>query len=158
MGLNALEVVGWAVKPHYDPKTKNLEYGIKLRSGDGENVNYHLRMLGRRGVMDAALITSPANLNKDLADFRSANANFAYVQGEDYASYRDGDKVSEYGLAALVTGGAAAAALKGGLLKGVIAFFAAFWKFILIGVVAAFAAVRRFFFRGDDRDAESSEY
>ena len=36
------------------------------------------------------------------------------------AAYKDGDKVSEYGLAALVTGGAAAAVAKTGLFKGLL--------------------------------------
>ncbi len=144
-GLDPLSVIGWAVPPHYDPATHNLEYGVTLGSPQGNNINYHLRMLGRRGVMDAALITSPEYLKEDLADFRSANASFAYSKDEDYASYKDGDKISEYGLAALVTGGAAAAVLKGGLLKGLLAGLAAFWKLIAVGVVAFFASFKRFF-------------
>jgi uncharacterized membrane-anchored protein len=146
-GLGPLTVIGWAVPPHYDPSTHNLEYGVTLGSSDGSNVNYHLRMLGRRGVMDATLITSPGTLNSDLAQFRKANTGFAYTPDESYAAYKDGDKVSEYGLAALVTGGAAAAALKGGLLKGLLAGLAAFWKLIAVGVVAFLGAFRRFFSR-----------
>lgn len=149
-GLGPLTVIGWAVPPHYDPTTHNLEYGVTLGSGGTSNVNYHLRMLGRRGVMDATLITSPEYLKEDLADFRAANRTFAFNAEEGYGAYKEGDKVSEYGLAALVTGGAAAAALKGGLLKGVFAALAAFWKVIAVGVAAFFAAIRRFFKKGED--------
>jgi uncharacterized membrane-anchored protein len=144
-GLPALNITGWAVPPHYDPASHNLEYGVTLASQGSTNINYHMRMLGRRGVMDAALVTSQQYLQADLAEFRAANAGFGYNKGEDYASYKEGDKVSEYGLAALVTGGVAAAALKGGLLKGLLAGLAAFWKLIAVGVVAGFAAIRRFF-------------
>jgi uncharacterized membrane-anchored protein len=155
-GLGPLTVLGWAVPPHYDPKTHNLEYGIKLRgNGNQDNINYHLRMLGRKGVMDAALITAPDTLQADLAEFRLANTGFNYDTGEDYASYQTGDKVSEYGLAALVTGGAAAAALKGGLLKGLLAGLAAFWKIIAAGVIALFAFVRKLIGR---RDADQNEF
>jgi uncharacterized membrane-anchored protein len=150
-GLEPLTVKGWAVPPHYDSKTKNLEYGIILSAPSGENVNYTLRMLGRRGVMDAALVTSAENLQKDLAEFRTANASFAYTKGEDYASYQEGDKVSEYGLAALVTGGAAAALLKGGLLKTILVFLGAFWKIIAVGVVAAFVGLVKLFSRRKDK-------
>ncbi len=146
-GLDALTVQGWAVPPHYDPATHNLEYGITLRTGTSDNVNYHLRMLGRRGVMDAALITSPEYLKEDLAEFKAANQGFNYAAEENYASFAEGDKVSEYGLAALVTGGAAAAVVKGGLLKGLLAGLAAFWKLIAVGVVAFFGAFRKFFGR-----------
>jgi uncharacterized membrane-anchored protein len=144
-GFPELNITGWAVPPHYDPKTHNLEYGVILASQGSSNVNYHMRMLGRRGVMDAALVTSQQYLQTDLAEFRLANSSFAYNAGEDYASYKEGDKVSEYGLAALVTGGAAAAALKGGLLKGLLAGLAAFWKIIAVAVIAGFAALKRFF-------------
>jgi uncharacterized membrane-anchored protein len=155
-GLAPLTVVGWAVPPHYDPSTHNLEYGVTLRGEGGlDNINYHLRMLGRRGVMDAALITAPPTLQRDLSDFRLANAEFNYNAGEDYASYQTGDKISEYGLAALVTGGAAAAVLKGGLLKGLLAGLAAFWKFIAIGFVALFASVRKFL---GGRDTDEGQF
>jgi uncharacterized membrane-anchored protein len=144
-GMQPLNIVGWAVPPHYDPVTHNLEYGVTLASGGNTNINYHMRMLGRRGVMDAALVTSQQYLQADLAEFRAANKSFGYKSGEDYAAFKDGDKVSEYGLAALVTGGVAAAALKGGLLKGLLAGLAAFWKLIAVGVIAGFAAIKRFF-------------
>lgn len=144
-GFGALTVIGWAVPPHYDPVSHNLEYGETLGSADGENINYHMRMLGRHGVMDATLITTPQYLNQDLSEFRAANKNFAFKADEGYAAYKEGDKVSEYGLAALITGGAAAAVIKGGLLKGLLAGLAAFWKLIAVGVVAFFAAFKRFF-------------
>ncbi len=146
-GLETMSIAGWAVPPHYDPATHNLEYGVKLATASGTNINYHLRMLGRRGVMDAALVTSPETLDADLSEFRAANKGFAYTADETYASFKDGDKVSEYGLAALVTGGAAAAALKTGLFAGLLKGLVAFWKFILIGFVAFFAAIRNFFAR-----------
>lgn len=156
-GMEPLTVSGWAVTPHYDPATHNLEYGIALSSPSGTNVNYHLRMLGRRGVMDAALITSADTLQSDLAAFRTANAGFSYQSGEDYASYKDGDKVSEYGLAALVTGGAAAAALKTGLFAGLLKGLLAFWKIIALGFVAAFASIRKFFGGGDKMEVNPPE-
>jgi uncharacterized membrane-anchored protein len=144
-GLEPLTTVGWAVPPHYDKATKNLEYGVTLSSPSGQNINYHLRILGRRGVMDAALVTSADTLQADLAEFRAVNKGFAFLPDESYAAYKDGDKVSEYGLAALVTGGAAAAALKGGLFKGLLIFLAKFWKLIAVAVVAGLAGIKRFF-------------
>ena len=153
-GIPELNVVGWAVPPHYDTRTHNLEYGVTLSSQGSSNINYHMRMLGRRGVMDAALVTSAETLQADLAEFRAANSSFAYNNGEDYGSYKQGDKVSEYGLAALVTGGAAAAALKTGLFAGLLKGLAAFWKLIAVGVIAGFAGIKRFFGRVTGRGEE----
>jgi uncharacterized membrane-anchored protein len=146
-GLDNLTIKGWSVVPHYDAATHNLEYGMTLVSGTGENVNYSTRVLGRKGVMNAMLITSSETLPNDLKSFRSALAGFSFAPEEGYAAYKDGGKISEYGLAALVTGGAAAAAVKVGLFKGLFALLAGFWKLIAVGVVAFFGAFRSFFGR-----------
>jgi uncharacterized membrane-anchored protein len=146
-GLEPLTLVGWAVSPHYDKASHNLEYGTILQSPSGRNVNYTTRILGRSGVMSADLITSQETLNADLVEFRKTLAGFAYAPDQSYAAYKEGDKVSEYGLAALVTGGAAAALAKGGLLKGFFALLAGGWKLIAVAAVAGFAAFRNFFSR-----------
>jgi len=144
-GLDPLTLAGWAVPPHYDSVTHNLEYGILLNSPKSHSVNYYLRILGRRGVMEADLITTPESLEHDLAAFRAANKGFAYQPQEAYGAFQQGDKISEYGLAALVTGGAAAVAAKTGLLGLLLKGLLVGWKFIAIGFVAFFAAIRRFF-------------
>jgi uncharacterized membrane-anchored protein len=151
-GMQPLTTVGWAVKPHYDKLSKNLEYGIILSSPSGENINYHMRILGRRGVMDAALITSKETLQADLAEFRLANNGFSFDQDESYAAFQEGDKVSEYGLAALVTGGAAAVAAKKGVFAGLLLLLAKFWKLIALAAVGGFVAFRKFFSRSTAED------
>lgn len=156
-GLEPLTTVGWAVPPHYDKASNNLEYGVILSSPSGENVNYHMRILGRRGVMDAALVTSQATLQSDLAAFREANKGFAFDQDESYAAFKDGDAVSEYGLAALVTGGAAAAAAKTGLLKGLLIFLLKFWKLIAVGAVGLLVSLKRFFGFGGNNETEADD-
>jgi uncharacterized membrane-anchored protein len=107
------------------------------------------------------LITSPEYLKDDLAEFRVANKGFAYGSGEDYASYKDGDKVSQYGLAALVTGGAAAALVKTGLFGGLLKGLLVFWKIIAVGFIAFFASIRKFivrlFGKGDKLGPPSGE-
>jgi len=150
--LGPLMVKGWSVVPHYDTASHNLEFGTNLSSPDGDNVNYTMRMLGRRGVMNATLVTSAETLPSDLKDFRTAMAGFAYKPDESYAAYKEGDKVSEYGLAALVAGGAAAAVVKAGAAKGLIAILLGFWKVIAVGVVGLFAAIARLFGGGRKND------
>jgi uncharacterized membrane-anchored protein len=158
-GLVPLTVAGWAVPPHYDSKTHNLEYGTLLNSPSGPGVNYHLRILGRRGVMDATLITSPETLQADLAEFRKANQGFSFKPDESYAAFKEGDKVSEYGLAALVTGGAVAVAAKKGLLAGALLLLAKFGKLAAIGGIALLVLGRKYigrlFGRKSEADAEA---
>ena len=140
LGLSELHTVGWEVPPHYDTGTKRLEWGVRLRSGSGEQiVNYTSRLLGRTGVMRAVLVGDPATLAADTAQFKTGLQDFAYVSGEKYAEFKEGDKVAQYGLAALIVGGAAAVATKKGFWTALVAFFAAFWK-LIAGVAVAVVA------------------
>jgi len=146
LGLPALYTEGWAVAPHFDSQTKRLEWGVKLRSDPGGPVvNYTSRLLGRTGVMSALLVSDPATLAADTQQFRSALQSFDYVAGEKYSEFKSGDKIAEYGLAALILGGAAAVATKKGLWAVIAGFLAAFWKLILGVVVAAMAGFRSIF-------------
>jgi len=139
-GWPTMTIIGWAQEPRYDEATHNLEWAIKGESEHSAVVNYNVRLLGRHGVMEAALVTDPMELESVLPDFKSLLKDFSFTEGNSYAEFRKGDKVAEYGLAALITGGAAAVALKTGLLQK-------FWKLIVVGVVAVGAAVKKFFRR-----------
>jgi uncharacterized membrane-anchored protein len=142
LGMPPLYTVGWHVPPHYDLTTKQLEWGMRLRSEDDSHpiVNYTIRLLGRHGVVHATLVSDPERLDRDIAEFRSALAGYAFVPGEKYAEFRSGDRVAEYGLAALVLGGAAVVATKTGFGKAIA-------KFVVVGVVALGSAVAALFRR-----------
>ena len=141
LGMPAMYTLGWHVRPHYDPATKQLEWGMRIRTEDNETiVNYTIRLLGRRGVVKATLVSDPARLDRDIADFRNALTTYSFTGGERYAEFRAGDRVAEYGLAALVLGGAAVVATKSGFGKAIA-------KFVVIGVAAAGSAIAGFFRR-----------
>jgi uncharacterized membrane-anchored protein len=143
LGMGPIYTDGWQVPPHYDAATKRLEWGMRLRDGRGGlHVNYTSRLLGRTGVMSAVLVSSPQTLNEDMKAFNGTLAGYEFVGGEKYAEFKSGDKIAEYGLAALVLGGAAAAAAKAGWLK----FLGKFWIVIVAGLAAAWGLVKRFIF------------
>jgi len=146
LGMRPLFTDGWQVPPHYDIDTKRLEWGVRLRTDRDEKlVNYTSRLLGRTGVMSAVLVSEPQSLDADIRDFKTVLKNFSYNAGESYAEFKSGDKVAEYGLAALILGGAAAVATKKGFWAVIAGFFAAFWKLIAGVVVAAIAGFWSFF-------------
>ena len=142
-GLPLLYLDGWFVAPHYDVQTKRLEFGTELHDDKNEiTVNYVIKILGRAGVMHALLVSSPNTLEADTREFKSVLSAFTFDAGHGYSEFRSGDKVAEYGLAGLVVGGAAAAAMKSGALKGMIKFL---WVGVLgIGVVA-WSFIKRMF-------------
>ena len=147
LGMSPIYTDGWHVPPHYDSDSKRLEWGLRLRDEKGRtNVNYTSRLLGRTGVMSAVLVTSPQTLNEDMKAFSGALKGYEFVSGERYAEFKSGDKIAEYGLAALVVGGAAAAAAKSGLLKSLGKFL---WVIIGGAIAGGWSLLKRFFGRRD---------
>jgi len=133
--LPKMEVVGWAVEPHYNDQTNNLEWGLLLQTEKGDKVvNYDVRMLGRNGVMQSTLVLSPDQLGETLPQFREVLGAFAFVSGQRYAEYREGDRIAKIGLTALIAGGAAAAAWKFGFFK----YIGKFAVFIVAGIAGFF--------------------
>jgi uncharacterized membrane-anchored protein len=129
-GFTPLVLESWSVPPHYDVETKRLEWGTLLRTPSGETVvNYTTRILGRSGVIRGLLVSEPATLEADVRAFKQALRGLQYVSGETYAEFKPGDKLAQYGLTALVAGGAAAAAVSSGAGK-------AMSKFLGLGFIA----------------------
>jgi uncharacterized membrane-anchored protein len=148
-GWDEMQVVGWQTAPHYEAQTNRLEWAIdgkNLRTNDVV-VNFNTRILGRGGVMSAVLVSSPDSLEDAIADFKSTLTGFEYLPGKRYAEYKPGDKIAKYGLAALITGGAAAIAVKTGLWKVILGGLVAGWKFIAAAAVAIFGGLARRFKR-----------
>jgi uncharacterized membrane-anchored protein len=141
LGMAPIYTDGWHVPPHYDAGTKRLEWGMRLRDERGGiHVNYTSRLLGRSGVMSAVLVSSPQTLNDDMKAFNGALAGYQFVAGEQYAEFKQGDRIAEYGLAALVVGGAAAAAAKAGLFKSLGKFL---WVIIGGALMGGWALLKR---------------
>lgn len=146
-GWDPIHVTGWSFKPQYDGTVKSLEWAFRLKGerSSEETVNYNTRLLGRRGVMQVLLLTSPEQLKASVADFKAKLPGFAFNSGESYADFRAGDHVAEYGLAALVTGGAAAVAAKKGFFAVIGVFLLKMWKLLVIALAAGAAGIRKFF-------------
>jgi len=148
-GWDEMTVIGWQTPPHYDTQTKRLEWAVSgrdLKTGQ-DIVNFNTRILGRAGVTSVVLISSPATLTGSITEVKAALTGFDYQAGQRYAEYRPGDRIAKYGLAALVTGGAAAIAVKTGFWKVAVGAIAAAWKFIVAGIVALFAGLKNRFKR-----------
>jgi uncharacterized membrane-anchored protein len=145
-GLPGLFLEGWFIPPRYDTDTKRLEWATLLRNDAGEKlVNFSTKILGRRGHLDAILVSDPQNLENDIKEFKGVLKGIDYVSGERYSEWKEGDKVAAYGLGALVLGGAAAIATKKGFWALLGGLFAAGWKIIAGLAVAGLAGLGSLF-------------
>ncbi|MBC7980140.1 MAG: DUF2167 domain-containing protein [Armatimonadetes bacterium] len=140
-----LTVNGWHTKPFYNTKTNNLEWAIRLSSSGGEILNYKTKLLGRHGVMDVVLVCSEEQLASVVPQYQELLEGFSYKKEESYAAYTKGDKIAEYGLIGLISGGGLLLAAKTGLL-------AKLWKPIAIGLVAIGAFLKRIF-KGNTKES-----
>lgn len=141
-GWATMSIVGWQEQPFYDPETNNLTWSIIGESEGVQNVNRMIKLLGRRGVMTATLVSSPDMLPLAAPLTDTLLSRYEYVPGNTYAEYVPGtDKLATYGLTALVVGGGAAALIKSGLL-------ARLWKPLVVVFVALGAGIKRIFTSG----------
>lgn len=150
-GWETMRIEGWSFKPQYDKELQLLEWAILAEAEQSKQkvVNYNTRLLGRHGVMEVVLVADPEGLDAAIADFKGLVPGYSFDAGEKYAEFKAGDHVAEYGLAALITGGAAAVASKKGFFAAIAVFLAKAWKLVLLGVAGGWAAFRKFLGKKD---------
>jgi uncharacterized membrane-anchored protein len=150
-GFPPLQVVGWTEPPRYEPAAHRLVWGVEARGEGGPVVNFKTRVLGRRGFASLNLVGSTEGVAQGKPAAEQLLAATRFEPGAGYADFEAGkDQVAEYGLSALVAGGAGAAALKAvkvGLLAKfgakLLAVAVAAKKAVLAAVVALWALLRR---------------
>jgi Uncharacterized membrane-anchored protein conserved in bacteria len=152
-GWATLEIVGWEESPFYDPDTHNLSWAMDAHSSSGGEVtNYNTRLLSRTGYTAATLVADPQTLQTSISQFKNVVSGYRFNDNQTYGAYKPSDKTAEYGLAALVTGGAAAVAVKTGFWKVILGALVAGWKLVVAFVVALFASIGKFIKRATGRD------
>jgi len=114
-GIPAIHADGWTEVPHYERAVHHLIWGIRGKDDDGKisSINFYTRVLGRRGYIALNLMDDPETMEASKVDGLALLRATTFKQGSRYEDFdKSHDKVAEYGLAALVLGGAGAAALK----------------------------------------------
>jgi uncharacterized membrane-anchored protein len=112
-GFKPMQIDGWTESPRYERAPHHLVWGIKVHDPDGVSINFYTRILGRRGYVAVNLIDDPARIETSKKEALAVLKSTTFRAGSRYEDFNSkSDKVAEYGLAALVAGGAGAAALK----------------------------------------------
>jgi uncharacterized membrane-anchored protein len=149
-GYPDITLIGWAAPPHYDADAHKLYWAKELKFGDepADTLNYSIRMLGRKGVLELNAVATIGQLPEIDRQVPQILGMVDFKEGSRYADFDPKvDKVATYGLATLVAGGALAAAAKLGLLKGLWIGIIALKKFVVIGIVAMVAFFKKLFKR-----------
>ena len=147
-GYPEVTLVGWAEPPHYDATTHKLYWAkqLKFEGEKHDTLNYSIRMLGRKGVLELNAIAGMNQLGEINGETPKILGMVDFKEGSRYADFDPKvDKVAAYGIAALVAGGIAA---KMGLFKALLVGLLAAKKFVIIGVIAVAAFIKKLFNRG----------
>lgn len=99
--LPRIELAGWQIKPYYDSLSHTLEYAVKVRSQGLSVVNYTIRLLGRRGVMEVSLV-GVGEASAHLPELTDLLKGFSFVEGERYEEFQAGDPIAPGGLNGMI--------------------------------------------------------
>jgi uncharacterized membrane-anchored protein len=141
-GYPAVHLVGWAEPPHYDPSARKLYWAKELDFGaPARTLNYDIRVLGRKGVLELSAVAALKQLAMIKAEMPKVLSAVEFNAGNRYADFDpDLDEVAAYGIGALIAGKLVA---KAGLFKIIIAALLASKKLIVAGVVALAVMLKR---------------
>jgi uncharacterized membrane-anchored protein len=149
-GYPAITLVGWAAPPHYDAVTHKLYWAkdLKFEGERHDTLNYSIRMLGRKGVLELNAVADIGQLAEIDRQTPQILGMVDFKEGSRYADFDPKvDKVAKYGIAALVAGGVLAGAAKLGAFKLLWVGLLAAKKFIILGVIAVVAFFKKMFKR-----------
>ena len=139
-GYEPVELVGWAAKPYYDKNLNVLHWAKVLKFGDAtENtLNYNVRLLGRKGVLNLNAVGSVGQLAEVRGTIPAVIKSVSFSKGLQYADFNpELDEVAAYGIGGLVAGKVLAKV-------GFFAVILKFWKVLIALVAAGWTAIRRF--------------
>jgi uncharacterized membrane-anchored protein len=140
MGLETMEIIGWASAPYYDKTKKVLHWAKEFRvEGSDENtLNYDIRVLGRRGVLNLQAVAGMASYDSVKAHVNDVLGMVSFNEGNKYSDFDSStDKVAAWTIGGLVAGKVLAKA-------GLWAVIAKFAKFIIAGIALAGGAIWKF--------------
>ena len=144
-GVATATLIGWAAPPLYDSSTHKLRWAKEIAfSGEDEpTINWDIRVLGARGVLDLDAVGSKSQLATLEAGMDEVLGFVEFNQGHRYADYKPGvDRKAEYGIAALVAGGLLA---KAGFFKVLLAGLLAMKKLLIVAVAGIAGFFKKLF-------------
>lgn len=139
-GYETIELIGWAVPPHYDAESRRLHWAKELKFGDSaiHTLNYNMRVLGRKGVLVMNFIADMDALEQVQTALPDVLALASFKEGSRYVDFDASiDEVAAVGIGGLIAGKVLA---KAGLLATLLLFLKKGWILIIL----AFGGLWRF--------------
>lgn len=105
MGYAAVHLIGWIRKPVYDKTYNELYWARELQVGNEHMVSYHIRVLGRQGILSMNAESSINNQALLINDMSKVLHTASFTEGNRYVDFNSKtDKVALWTVGTLVTG------------------------------------------------------
>jgi uncharacterized membrane-anchored protein len=134
-GYPAIELIGWAAAPRYDQAERKLYWAKELAfEGDpSHTLNYNIRALGRRGVLNLNFIAGIEALAEVQAAVPDVLGMVSFSEGNRYSDFDPSvDTVAAVGIGGLIAGKVLA---KTGLLAVALVALKKFWIIALLPLI-----------------------
>ncbi len=137
-GFAAIELVGWASPPYYDQANRKLHWAQEISFDDQEEhtLNYNLRALGRKGVLELNFVAGMDQLEQISAAIPAVSDMVQFNEGSRYEDFIPSmDTVAAVGIGGLIAGKVAA---KTGLLVVALLFLKKFGVILILPLIVGF--------------------
>jgi uncharacterized membrane-anchored protein len=144
-GFPSIRLVGWASPPYHDKATHKLHWAKELEfGGDAKHtLNYDVRALGRRGVLNINFVAGMDQLGEIKAIIPAVMSMPEFEAGSRYSDFVPGvDTVAAYGVGGLIAGKLLS---KAGFLALALAFLKKGWVLVFLVLAGLWRGVARFF-------------
>jgi len=134
-GYGTIELVGWAAEPRYDTANHKLYWAEELffEGAPGNTLNYNIRVLGRKGVLNLNFIADMSALPEIEAAMPAVLEMVAFTPGNRHEEFDPAtDQVAEASIGSLISGGGMAEA---GLAIAALVLLKKFWFVLLLPLI-----------------------
>ncbi|MDB5092589.1 MAG: hypothetical protein JWO85_690 [Candidatus Eremiobacteraeota bacterium] len=156
-GVSAVHVDGWVQKPTFDSVKKSVRWVTRAHDDSGPIVNAVALQLGRNGYERFTLVSGGSDPRGDASLLARAVGDYRFDPGFRFSDYVKGDKVAEYGIAALVGTAAGATIAKTVGFGAILLLIKKFFVLIVAALVGGVTWLRRRFAGGPSTQPESAE-
>jgi uncharacterized membrane-anchored protein len=142
LGLEPFHVVGWIKPPHLNKNTNTVYWSLEAKDDEHSFVNSIALRLSRNGYEKFTLITDKETFTSGPNVLQKILKVHNFDSGYRYEDHIPGDKIAEYGIAALV---AASVGAKIAKATGLLLLLKKFAALIVAAVAGIFYKIKNYF-------------
>lgn len=134
-GYSNYNLLGWAAEPHYDAETHKLFWAqeLKFEGTEDNTLNYYIRVLGRKGVLNLNFIADMSSLQEVEGKVPTVLGMVNFTQGNRYEDFDAAtDKVADVSIGNLIGGESFTQA---GIAVAALVLLKKFWFVLLLPLI-----------------------